>query len=49
MGGEAFFIYQLLGQGGFAKVFRAVTDDNKTFAIKVRNLFKCCYIKFCIV
>lgn len=35
MGGELFSITKLLGQGGFAKVFQATSEENKQYAIKV--------------
>lgn len=35
LGGELFTITKLLGQGGFAKVFQATSEENKQFAIKV--------------
>jgi hypothetical protein len=35
LGGEEFSIGHLLGQGGFAKVFKASSGDSKICAIKV--------------
>ncbi|CAD5232915.1 unnamed protein product [Bursaphelenchus xylophilus] len=37
LGGETFFISQLLGHGGFAKVFKAGNDEAKHFAIKFQQ------------
>uniref|UniRef100_A0A915DEF3 Protein kinase domain-containing protein n=1 Tax=Ditylenchus dipsaci TaxID=166011 RepID=A0A915DEF3_9BILA len=34
LSGEYFQIQKLLGEGGFAKVYKASTDDNKHYAIK---------------
>lgn len=33
-GGEDVLIATLIGQGGFAKVYKVVTDENKTLALK---------------
>uniref|UniRef100_A0A158R511 Protein kinase domain-containing protein n=1 Tax=Syphacia muris TaxID=451379 RepID=A0A158R511_9BILA len=35
--GEQFNILELIGEGGFAKVFRSVSEDGNTYAIKVEN------------
>ncbi|CAD5223666.1 unnamed protein product [Bursaphelenchus okinawaensis] len=37
LGGENFFITQLLGHGGFAKVFKAANDEDKYYAIKFQK------------
>uniref|UniRef100_A0A1I7V4W4 Protein kinase domain-containing protein n=1 Tax=Caenorhabditis tropicalis TaxID=1561998 RepID=A0A1I7V4W4_9PELO len=34
VGGETFHIQTLIGQGGYAKVYRAINEDKKTVAVK---------------
>lgn len=37
--GEQFDVLELIGEGGFAKVFRCNSEDGSTYAVKVIHAF----------